>query len=77
MMNRRDFLKAICVGAAGLSCTGEYGKKMVQSYQASADFADQMVGRLVDKLDATGQAENTIVILWAAPGFPSQRTRNS
>ena len=56
MMNRRDFLKAICVGAAGLSCTGEYGKKMVQSYQASADFADQMVGRLVDKLDATGQA---------------------
>ena len=25
MMNRRDFLKAICVGAAGLSCTGEYG----------------------------------------------------
>ncbi len=24
-MNRRDFLKAICVGAAGLSCTGEYG----------------------------------------------------
>jgi len=44
-------------------------KKMVQSYQASADFADQMVGRLLDKLDSTGQAGNTIVVLWADHGY--------
>ena len=44
-------------------------KKMVQSYQASADFADQMVGRLLDKLDATGQADNTIIVLWADHGY--------
>jgi len=44
-------------------------KKMVQSYQASADFADQMVGRLLDKLDATGQAANTIIVLWADHGY--------
>jgi arylsulfatase A-like enzyme len=44
-------------------------KKMVQSYQASADFADQMVGRLLDKLDTTGQAGNTIIILWADHGY--------
>ena len=44
-------------------------KKMVQSYQASADFADQMVGRLLDKLDATGQAEGTIIVLWADHGY--------
>jgi arylsulfatase A-like enzyme len=44
-------------------------KKMVQSYQASADFADQMVGRLIDKLDATGRAENTIIVLWADHGY--------
>ena len=43
-------------------------KKMVQSYQASADFADQMVGRLLDKLDATGQADNTIIVLWSDHG---------
>ena len=44
-------------------------KKMVQSYQASADFADQMVGRLLDKLDATGRADNTIIVLWADHGY--------
>ena len=44
-------------------------KKMVQCYQASADFADQMVGRLLDKLDATGRADNTIIVLWADHGY--------
>jgi arylsulfatase A-like enzyme len=44
-------------------------KKMVQCYQASADFADQMVGRLLDKLDETGKADNTIIILWADHGY--------
>ncbi len=44
-------------------------KKMVQCYQASADFADEMVGRLVDKLDATGKADNTIIVLWADHGY--------
>ncbi|MDO6602842.1 sulfatase [Arenibacter palladensis] len=43
--------------------------KMVQSYQASADFSDEMVGRLLDKLDASGKAENTIIILWADHGY--------
>ena len=44
-------------------------KKMVQCYQASADFADQMVGRLLDKLDKTGKTDNTIIILWADHGY--------
>ena len=44
-------------------------KRMVQCYQASADFADQMVGRLIDKLDASGRAGNTIVVLWADHGY--------
>jgi arylsulfatase A-like enzyme len=44
-------------------------KKMVQCYQASADFADQMVGRLLDKLDETGKTDNTIIILWADHGY--------
>jgi len=44
-------------------------KKMVQCYQASADFADQMVGRLLDKLDETGKSENTIIVLWADHGY--------
>jgi arylsulfatase A-like enzyme len=44
-------------------------KKMVQSYQASATFADSMVGRLLDKLDAGGRADNTIIVLWADHGY--------
>ena len=44
-------------------------KKMVQCYQASADFADSMVGRLLDKLDATGRADNTLIVLWADHGY--------
>ncbi len=42
---------------------------MVQSYQASADFADQMVGRILDKLDASGLADNTIIVLFADHGY--------
>ena len=44
-------------------------KKMVQCYQAAADFADQMVGRLLDKLEETGRADNTIIVLWADHGY--------
>ena len=44
-------------------------KRMVQCYQAAADFADQMVGRLLDKLDATGRADNTIIVLWSDHGY--------
>ncbi len=44
-------------------------KKMVQSYQAASDFADQMVGRLLDKLDATGRSEKTIIVLWSDHGY--------
>lgn len=43
-------------------------EKMVQSYQASADFADQIVGRLLDKLDDTGKTTNTIIVLWSDNG---------
>ncbi|MHC4993847.1 MAG: sulfatase-like hydrolase/transferase [Planctomycetota bacterium] len=34
-------------------------RKMVQSYQAATDYADQMVGRLLDKLEATGRLDET------------------
>jgi len=44
-------------------------QKMVQCYQASADFADQMVGRLLDKLEATGRTQNTIIVLFSDHGY--------
>jgi beta-fructofuranosidase len=42
---------------------------LVQSYQASADFADEMVGRVLDALDASGRADNTIIVLFGDNGY--------
>ena len=44
-------------------------QEAVQGYLASISFADAMVGRLMDALDASGQADNTIIVLWADHGF--------
>jgi len=44
-------------------------KKMVQCYQAASDYSDEMVGRLIDELDATGRSGNTIVVLWSDHGY--------
>lgn len=44
-------------------------ERMVQCYQAAADYADQMVGRLLDKLDETGRADNTVIVLWSDHGY--------
>ncbi|MCX6327821.1 MAG: sulfatase [Bacteroidia bacterium] len=43
--------------------------RMVQCYQAAADFADQMVGRIIKKLDESGRADNTIIVLWSDNGY--------
>jgi len=41
----------------------------VQGYLASINFADAMVGRLLDALDASGRADRTIIVLWGDHGF--------
>ncbi|TWU62490.1 sulfatase [Crateriforma conspicua] len=44
-------------------------KIAVQSYLAANSFVDSLVGMLVDSLDASGAADNTIVVLWSDHGF--------
>ncbi|MGC1276264.1 MAG: sulfatase [Planctomycetaceae bacterium] len=44
-------------------------KHAVQAYLASIAFADAQIGRLIDGLDASGQADDTIVILWGDHGW--------
>ena len=44
-------------------------KKMVQCYQAASDYCDEMVGRLIDQLDQSGRADNTIIVLWSDHGY--------
>jgi arylsulfatase A-like enzyme len=48
--------------------TGKW-REAVQAYLASISFADALVGRLLDALDAGGQAEKTIIVLWSDHGW--------
>lgn len=42
---------------------------LVRSYLASISFVDSQVGRLLDALEASGEADNTVVVLWSDHGF--------
>tara|TARA_R110000850_G_scaffold74156_2_gene162509 strand:- start:209 stop:1201 length:993 start_codon:yes stop_codon:yes gene_type:complete len=43
--------------------------KAVASYLATATFTDHCVGRLIEALDSSKHADNTIVVLWSDHGF--------
>ena len=47
---------------------GEW-KKAIQAYQACISFSDTQIGRLIDALDASPYAKNTIVVLWSDHGY--------
>ncbi len=44
-------------------------KQGIQGYLASIHFADAMLGRVLDALDAGPNADNTIVVLWSDHGW--------
>jgi arylsulfatase A-like enzyme len=48
--------------------SGEW-KEIVQFYLAAITFTDTMVGRLIDTLDSSSYADNTIVVLWSDNGW--------
>ena len=41
----------------------------VRAYLASVSFADAMLGQVLDALEESGRAENTIIVLWSDHGF--------
>ncbi len=47
---------------------GEW-RNLVASYLGSISFVDSQVGRLIDALDASGHAEDTVVVLWSDHGW--------
>lgn len=51
-----------------IEANGEWSRA-VQGYLASISFADAQVGRLLDALEASGRAEDTIIVLWSDHGF--------
>lgn len=44
-------------------------KQAVQGYLASIAFTDTMLGRVLDALDASGQSDNTVIVLWTDHGW--------
>jgi arylsulfatase A-like enzyme len=44
-------------------------KEAVQAYLAAVSFADAMIGRLLDALEASPYRDNTIVVLWGDHGW--------
>lgn len=44
-------------------------KQMIHGYYACVSFTDAQVGLLLDTLDQTGLADNTIVVLWGDHGW--------
>lgn len=49
----------------------EHGQwsEAVRSYLASVNFADDMIGMVLDALDESGHAESTVVVLWGDHGW--------
>lgn len=44
-------------------------RNLIHGYYASTSYCDAQIGRIIDALDETGLAKNTIVVLWGDHGF--------
>ncbi len=44
-------------------------KQAVRSYLASVNFADDMLGTVLDALDESGHADSTVIVLWGDHGW--------
>jgi choline-sulfatase len=42
---------------------------LVRSYLASTTFMDSQIGRVLDALDESGEASNTVIVLWSDNGW--------
>ena len=49
--------------------TNDLWTQAVQGYLASVSFSDALLGRLLDALDESGRAPNTVIVMLGDPGF--------
>ncbi len=47
----------------------ELTRHLIHGYYAAASYTDAQIGRVLDALDASGLADNTIVVLWGDHGW--------
>ncbi len=55
-------------GPTGVVST-ELTRQLIHGYYASTSFVDAQIGKVMDALDRTGLASQTIVVLWGDHGF--------
>jgi iduronate 2-sulfatase len=55
--------------AANPNTDAEFATAVRKHYAACVSYADAQVGKLLDRLNALGQADNTIVLLWGDHGW--------
>ena len=46
----------------------EYWKELTRAYLACVSFVDEQIGKVLDALDGSDYAENTIIVLWSDHG---------
>lgn len=44
-------------------------RELIHGYSACVSYTDAMIGKLIDHLEAIGQRENTIIVLWSDHGW--------
>jgi iduronate 2-sulfatase len=77
ILNDTNELKSYVPHPTADDDTGRYGdtitkaqqKELLHGYFAAVSFIDELVGDLLDELEAVGAADNTIVVLWGDHGF--------
>lgn len=57
------------LGENGCIARQQLKASAIQAYLASISFVDTQIGRVLDALDASAHASNTIVVLWSDNGF--------
>ena len=53
----------------GLTLPIDKQKELIHGYYAAISYMDTQVGKVLDKLDALGLTENTIIVLWGDHGW--------
>lgn len=44
-------------------------RQLIHGYYAAASYVDSQIGKVLDELDRSGLAQNTIIVLWGDHGF--------
>src|SRR5204863_10042988 len=47
----------------------DLARTLIHGYHAAVSFSDAQIGRLLDALDETGLAKDTIIVLWGDHGW--------